>query len=545
MTIDRASRSGSGVVALALLALGAACGACRPPEPPPPVGWTTGPDSTGRHVIRDETGRTVILRGVNLGNSSKLPPFVPIWLDGPPNPAFRQMREWGIHVVRLLVIWEAIEPNPGEYDAAYLDIVRKMVDLAAEQGLDVVLDMHQDLFSRHLCGDGAPRWVVRDTLVQQINCSGQWQLLGISEPVTNAWIDFWANKGKQDSLIGSWRAVARDFKDHPAVKGYDILNEPSVGYKIIGDPDLELKYLKPFYERAIAVLREEDPDALIIFEPMTNADYGVSTRLQKLEVANLVYAPHYYNWTLFVGGAKVYRRDQDGTAQFLVDSDRLGRDHFQAPVVIGEYGMRTDVQGYEAYVAHQMVELDNRMMGSFYWNYFSTGTDWQREDMSLVTHDGKNPLQDGAEAPGNRKPRCMVEYVVRPYPRRVAGELLAFKFDLSFQNYDRFPYDYIGTNETDKILNTRVFTMTVLETGVAGDTEIYVPREIHFGDPTLASPPKIEVSDGTTSWTQADPRILVWKTDPAVATHTLKITPNGTVPEPGKAIPNCDAPSPP
>ncbi|HUS84638.1 MAG TPA: cellulase family glycosylhydrolase [Anaerolineales bacterium] len=129
--------------------------------------------------FKDERGRTLMLRGVNLGGSSKVP-FSPdgathlsdrffnhrdVSFIGRPFPLeeadehFTRLRAWGFSFLRLLVTWEAIEhAGPGLFDDAYLEYIRAIVEKAAEHGIDVFIDPHQDVWSRFSGGDGAPGW---------------------------------------------------------------------------------------------------------------------------------------------------------------------------------------------------------------------------------------------------------------------------------------------------------------------------------------------------------------------------------------------------
>ena len=132
--------------------------------------------------FRDAYGRCVLLRGVNLGGSSKLPAVpdgathLPESLDptrtisfiGRPFPLeqadehFGRLRAWGFNVLRLLTTWEAIEhAGPGRYDTAYLDWFAELVRLAGEYGFFVFIDPHQDVWGRWSGGDGAPRGMGR------------------------------------------------------------------------------------------------------------------------------------------------------------------------------------------------------------------------------------------------------------------------------------------------------------------------------------------------------------------------------------------------
>jgi len=131
--------------------------------------------------FKDEEGRTLILRGVNLAGSSKVP-AVPdgatyrseqffdhrhVSFVGRPFPLeqadehFRRLRAWGLTFLRFLVTWEAIEhAGPGHYDEAYLDYIRAVLRKAAEYDIHVFIDPHQDVWSRFSGGDGAPGWTL-------------------------------------------------------------------------------------------------------------------------------------------------------------------------------------------------------------------------------------------------------------------------------------------------------------------------------------------------------------------------------------------------
>ena len=116
--------------------------------------------------FKDDDGRTLILHGVNLGGSSKVP-FRPngatylreglndhrnVSFVGRPFPLeqadehFARLRAWGLTFVRLLVTWEAIEhAGPGVYDQEYLDYVYAVVRKAGEHGIHLFIDPHQEV----------------------------------------------------------------------------------------------------------------------------------------------------------------------------------------------------------------------------------------------------------------------------------------------------------------------------------------------------------------------------------------------------------------
>jgi len=130
----------------------------------------------------DEAGRSLILRGVNLGGSSKVPRkpagSTPADRDGffahrevsfvgrpfPLDEAdehFRRLAAWGLHFLRFVITWEAVEHGgPGQYDEAYLDYLHAVIERAHGHGLRVYIDPHQDVWSRFSGGDGAPGWTL-------------------------------------------------------------------------------------------------------------------------------------------------------------------------------------------------------------------------------------------------------------------------------------------------------------------------------------------------------------------------------------------------
>ena len=131
--------------------------------------------------ILDDEGRSLILRGVNLGGSSKNPMGPPGWglsAESLKNPAtasfvgrpfpleeadshFQRLSRAGLTFLRMVITWEALEHSgPGEYDEAFIAYLRKILLCAEQHGVSVFLDPHQDVWSRWTGGDGAPAWTL-------------------------------------------------------------------------------------------------------------------------------------------------------------------------------------------------------------------------------------------------------------------------------------------------------------------------------------------------------------------------------------------------
>ena len=61
-----------------------------------------------------------------------------------------EMRSLGFNVLRLALSWSSLEPQPGVYSGQYLDRIAQVVGWAREQGIYVILDMHEDAYSRYI-----------------------------------------------------------------------------------------------------------------------------------------------------------------------------------------------------------------------------------------------------------------------------------------------------------------------------------------------------------------------------------------------------------
>ena len=74
-----------------------------------------------------------------------------------PSSLFRQMRALGFDNLRLPVSWSLLEPTPGQLDRTYLERIAQVVGWAKAQGIWVVIDLHQDAWSKYdYTPDGQP-----------------------------------------------------------------------------------------------------------------------------------------------------------------------------------------------------------------------------------------------------------------------------------------------------------------------------------------------------------------------------------------------------
>lgn len=251
--------------------------------------WAENPIRIKGDRFVDAQDRTLILRGVNLGGSSKAP-YKPdgatyrkenfydwknVSFIGRPFPLseanvhFARLQSWGLTFVRLLVPWEAVEhAGPGEYDKEYLNYLRALVKIANEHGILIFIDPHMDVWSRWTGGDGAPAWTLEavgiditklfatgaaithqeygDPFPRMIWPSNAHKLGAATMYTLFFGGNDFAPKTKIDGIpvqeylqshyINAMKQVALALKDLPNVVGFDTLNEPTPGY--IGNPDV-------------------------------------------------------------------------------------------------------------------------------------------------------------------------------------------------------------------------------------------------------------------------------------------------------------------
>lgn len=186
--------------------------------------------------IVDDAGRTVILRGMNVGSKSQRDGH----LSWQTPEDYHNLRRWGMTAIRYMIFWGAVEPEPGVYDEEYLRGVDGRIAWARDAGLHVILDMHQDLWGFAVPGgNGMPDWATLDDGQPHKTIGGAWSTAYFVSPkVHRAFDNFWANApgpdgvGLQDRFALAWRHVAERYRDNPTVAGFDILNEPFIGSEI-------------------------------------------------------------------------------------------------------------------------------------------------------------------------------------------------------------------------------------------------------------------------------------------------------------------------
>lgn len=389
------------LLVLAALA-GAALLGCLPdkksakldPKDPLPVLHTEG------RWIRDAYGRATFLRGANYSHRSKQPP----WTSWIKDDHAETQRAWGFNCVRLLLQWEALEPEKDHFDEAYLDAIESAAKAYRDRGMYVVLDMHQDLWGRPFGGDGAPAWATIDDLVDPNVLHEPWGLTYFTTEVRANFMKLWTDPALQDEFADAWAKVATRFKDVPGIAGFDLFNEPMPGDFIPGA--FEAAALQPFYHKVIDRIRAIDAGRQIWVEPTAMTGIGVPTFLKDFGKPNLVYAPHWYDSYFQMSGTYVKWPTEAGFALH----EKQARD-IKTPWVLGEWGTFLHLPDATKYFADHL-ELQDRWLvpGSLFWNFNPLA-----HEAATLEKDTFSPI----DAAGVEHP--VVDLLARVNPRFVAG----------------------------------------------------------------------------------------------------------------------------
>lgn len=386
--------------------------------------------------FRDPEGRHLIPHGLNMVHktSAELP-----WREAD----FAFARRVGSTLIRLGVIWAYLEPEPGKIDEQYVEQLRQCLDWAHRWHLLVYIDMHQDCYSYRIheygadANPGALEWqAIADGLPHE-NPGSVWSDAYLLSPAVKRMFDnFWANRaasdgvGLQDHYAFAWRELVLRLCDHPALVGYDLMNEPSPGSlgetvmkrillrgaislflnrgrlvrsldeitalwmdaeqrsiltDLLSDPSrfrrvisagqnrlhrAEKALLGPFYEKVAGAIRDVDPARLIMTEPLTSEFMGMRSSLSRPRAAGTqsAWVPHVYDIVVDTDNDRAFSSERIAAiaSDHLADAARRGE-----PCLIGEWGaFRIDYGDQRMALAH--VDLFERnLLGDSYWCYES------------------------------------------------------------------------------------------------------------------------------------------------------------------------------
>lgn len=420
----------------------------------------TGASSIGHagRFLTDAQGRVVIVHGLNM--VAKLAPYEPA-ADGFDADDAQFLAAHGFTAVRVGVLLEGLEPQPGQYQAAYLSSIKQTVDLLGSYGIHSLLDFHQDMYNEQFQGEGLPSWMVQDDGLPAQPQAGFPGNYFVMPALNRAFDHFWGNSpaaggtGLQQWYAAAWAHVAAAFAHDPAVLGYDILNEPWPGslwpscFPPAGCPTFDQTMLAPFISRVTAAIRTVDTTHLTFYEPALPFDYGAPTYVGAPAGSNSGFSFHTYCLSALGAPETPPTRaacDVDEGHTFA-NAEAQAQTSGSA-LLLSEFGATSDTTELE----HVSSQADSLSVPWLEWAYCACGDPTGSGQAESLVY---NPAQPPVGANVNATTLAALD---EPYPEAVAGTPDGYHFD---PTTDVFTFTY-GTHSA---------------TGgkVTGPTEVYLP----------------------------------------------------------------------
>jgi endoglycosylceramidase len=200
-------------------------------------------------------------------------------------------------------MWEAVETSPGYYNQTYLSEIDKLITKLGDSGIYTLVDAHQDVLARSVCGEGMPNFYAKEVIEAGTYCFGEWsdvvlgplaRLAGACKSIKDygfrldsdgnpliedcqknsffiyytspeAWTlfrAFWQNNfGIQDKYVAFWDKVSEKLSPNKYVIGFDPFNEPLPAWNSITDALWTISFghfdrndLTPIYKRIFQAL---------------------------------------------------------------------------------------------------------------------------------------------------------------------------------------------------------------------------------------------------------------------------------------------------
>lgn len=205
---------------------------------------------------------------------------------------FAIIREIGMNVVRLFLLWDDWQPTPDAVNPTALKNLRTVADIAAENnlGLDITF------FTGHMSGPNwSPRWLLNDDgsypspFAKQIVSEGK----VVERGYRNPFHDPVALEAERLLL----RTVVSELKDHPAVWMWNLGNEPDL-FAIPETPEAG----RAWVEEMTQLIKSIDPQhpvtcGLHVASLLWDNHLRVNQVYGETDVAVMHAYPMYLNWS--------------------------------------------------------------------------------------------------------------------------------------------------------------------------------------------------------------------------------------------------------
>jgi endoglycosylceramidase len=350
----------------------------------------------------------------------------------------------GLDVVRLGVIYSAVEPEPGVFSSAYVSSIEATVGELAARGIYSLLDFHQDQMSVGFGGEGFPGWSVDTGGLPErryVFPLGYTASASLGAAFDNFWSDVRGpgGVGLQQRYAAAWQYVARRFVNDAWVIGYDVFNEPWPAHS----SDAQLGN---FYKMVISAIRSVDRVHMIFYEPYVLFDFGTPTTLPPLSDPDLGMSFHDYCLQGAAGASGCNVTEHHVLENALARSAATGD-----ALLLSEFGATDDLSAL-----HQLVaDADTDQISWIEWSYCGCGNPTGTIPPSI---EGlvSDPRLAGT---GANVDAAKLAVLAEPYPRVVSGTPESYSFDLGSHTFE---FRYTTSSPTGKAFPAGSCTAVVI-----------------------------------------------------------------------------------
>lgn len=203
-------------------------------------------------------------------------------------------------------------------------------------------------------------------------------------------LQIWEDEDYQRQSVDFWIEFAKRLKDHPAVIGYNLLNEPH--------PE-RLASLNLFYEKIVPAIRQVDSDTPIIVDTGLYAAPWAIGYLNPIDEKGILYSFHMYDPYAYTTRKINNEKYQypgtfgEGDLREFLEPVSAWQQKFQIPssqILVGEFGCDRTSIGAEKYLGDLIRIFDDR---GWHWAFYAFREDcWGGMDYELGSE--KLPWED-------------------------------------------------------------------------------------------------------------------------------------------------------
>ncbi|GLZ33761.1 endoglycosylceramidase [Lentzea sp. NBRC 105346] len=497
-------------------------------------------------ILRDSSGREVVLRGFNVSGTAKLAEYGGLPFASPADAAVSaraMVSLTGANAVRFLLTWAWVEPTPGVISESYLDGVAAQLSAFTDLGVMAYLDFHQDLYSRHLfgpgsryTGDGAPAWAARGYPPARCRFCFHWgQNMKNNPAVTSATRDFWHNRsGIRAAFVDAAGAALAGLRSRLSpeafalVIGVDPLNEPYAGRYAPGETSLswERDRLWPFYQEFRAAMDAAGwSDKIAFVEPLVYWNLNVGFFAEPGGFPSLpplgprfVFNSHFYDAR---AQSVIFKPRNARDGEYAADFARIRSRAAElgTAAIVSEFGHPITSARRTSILKAMYQALDSGVPGASWWSSAASSgpvlsaSQWHWDinygrhhelqndnpDRVCVDGDAMNAEHFSAVRLVDGEPVLTVDrrLLDRVYPRAVAGTTIAFTYEDRAGDlvWNRIPASLPGVRE---LVGAGRFAVLVWRG--SGVTELRLPGT--FATPTVVTDAGYEIDGGLRLSTQ-------------------------------------------